>query len=172
MRLARRLVVLLLSLLATSGLLVAPASAAGDDYPYRTSTTGANDRWGFTQRQCVSFVAWREAQARHSLNNATQHWGSALAWDETAARLGFRVSTRPVVGAIAQWNAGERSPWWASGSATANGTLTAGPYGHVGWVKQVNGDGSVVVEQYNMTGSRSYSASRLRAPRYIYYGVG
>jgi surface antigen len=149
------------------------ASASGDDYPWRTSTAYSSpDRWGFTQRQCVSFVAWREAQAGHALNNATQRWGSALSWDEAAIRLGKRISTRPVVGAIAHWNAGERSPWWAYGSATANGYIQAGPYGHVGWVKQVNADGSVLVEQYNMSGSRTYSLTRVKAPRYIYYGVG
>ena len=85
--------------------------------------------------------------------------------------MGVRISSRPVVGAIAQWNAGERSPWWANGSPTANGYIQAGPYGHVGIVKQVNADGSALVEQYNMSGSRSYSITRVKAPRYLYDGV-
>jgi surface antigen len=170
-RLLKRLIVVAAALAAVSVPFATPASAAGDDYPWRTSTVNAPDRWGFTQRQCVSFVAWREAQSGHALNNSTQRWGSALSWDEAAVRLGVRVSTRPVRGAVAHWNAGERSPWWAYGSSTANGYVQAGPYGHVGWVKQVNADGSVLVEQYNMSGNRSYSLTRVKAPRYIYYGV-
>jgi surface antigen len=170
-RLTQRVLVVLAALVAVSAPFATPASAAGDDYPWRASTTNAADRWGFTQRQCVSFVAWREEQAGHPLNNATQRWGNAYSWDEAAARLGEPVSTRPAVGTIAQWNAGERSPWWAYGSATANGYIEAGPYGHVGWVKQVNSDGSVLVEQYNISGNRSYSLSRVKAPRYIYYGM-
>jgi surface antigen len=162
----------IITVLTFIGLVAAPASAAGDDYPWRTSTTNASDSWGFTQRQCVSFVAWREAQAGRAMNNAEQHWGSALSWDEAASRLGVSIGTRPVVGAIAQWNAYERSPWWANGSSTANGWIQAGPYGHVGFVKQVNSDGSAVVEQYNVSGNRSYALTRVKAPRYLYNGVG
>ena len=172
MRLIRRLIVVTAALVAMSAPFATPASAAGDDYPWRTSTTNAADRWGFTQRQCVSFVAWRQAQAGRPLSNSAQRWGSASNWDEAAVRLGVRIGTRPVVGAIAHWNAGERSPWWAYGSATANGTVTAGPYGHVGYVRSVNADGSAVVEQYNMSGNRSYSVTRVKAPRYLYHGVG
>jgi surface antigen len=171
MRLIQRLLVGLTAVMALMTLVASPASASGDDYPWRTSTTNSLDRWGFTQRQCVSFVAWREAQAGREMNNAEQHWGSALNWDEAAARLGVRIGTRPVVGAIAHWNAGERSPWWANGSSTANGYIQAGAYGHVGFVKQVNSDGSALVEQYNLSGNRSYSLTRVKAPRYLYDGV-
>ena len=170
----RRILVLLVSLLCTASVslpLAMPASAAGDDYPYRSSTTNVADRWGFTVRQCVSFVAWREAEAGRPMSNAAQHWGSALSWGQAAARLGVRISTRPVVGAIAQWNANERSAWYANGSSTPNGFVQAGPYGHVGWVKAVYADGSALVEQYNMSGKRTYSTMRLRAPRYLYDGV-
>ena len=171
MRLIQRLLVGLALAMSLTTLVASPASASGDDYPYRTSTTNSLDSWGFTQRQCVSFVAWREAQAGRAMNNAEQHWGSALNWDEAAVRLGVRIGTRPVVGAIAHWNAYERSPLWANGSATANGYIQAGAYGHVGIVKQVNSDGSAVVEQYNLGGTRSYSVTRVKAPRYLYDGV-
>ncbi|MDT7544731.1 MAG: hypothetical protein QOE99_841 [Actinomycetota bacterium] len=173
-RCARRLVAIATSCLAAATFslsLAAPASAAGDDYPYRTATTNAADRWGFTQRQCVSFVAWREAQAGHPVSNVTQHWGSALNWDNAARAGGYWISSRPRVGAIAQWNAGERSSWWANGSPTANGYVQAGPYGHVAWVRSVYADGSALIEQYNMFGNRSYSTMRVKAPRYIYYKV-
>jgi surface antigen len=174
-RRARRLTVLAVTTLSTLALALpladAASAAGGDDYPWRTSTTNAADRWGFTQRQCVSFVAWREAQAGHPTSNSSQHWGSAASWDNTARALGVPISSRPRVGAIAHWNAGERSAWYANGSARPNGTITAGGYGHVGWVRAVYADGSALVEQYNMFGNRSYAAARVKAPRYLYYGV-
>ena len=148
--------------------LVGSAAAAGDDYPYRTATSSTADRWGFTKRQCVSFAAWRLAQAGRPVSNYTQRWGNAYNWNNKAAALGKPVTTRPRVGAIAQWNAYERSAWYANGSTTANGWVRAGGAGHVGVVKYVYADGSVRVEQYNMWGTRSYSTMRVRAPRYLY----
>ena len=141
-----------------------------DDYPYRNATTNATDPWGFTERQCVSFAAFRLSQNGHALNNAQQHWGSALTWDDTARGLGMTVSSTPAVGTIAQWNAGESSPFYSAGSSTANGSFTAGGYGHVGYVKAVYGDGSALVEQYNMGGNRAYSVVRVKAPRYLHIG--
>ena len=41
-----------------------------DDYPYRNqSDYYAIDKWGFTERQCVSFAAWRLAQHGHAISN-------------------------------------------------------------------------------------------------------
>ena len=171
MRALRRLITVAATVLCLSAAFSAAASAAGDDYPYRTATSNVSDRWGFTVRQCVSFVAWREAQAGHPVNNATQHWGSASNWDNTARARGVWISSRPRVGAIAQWNESERSAWYANGSSVANGTFTAGGYGHVAWVRAVYADGSALVEQYNMFGSRNYSTMRVKAPRYLYNGV-
>lgn len=170
----RRILVLLTALLSTAAVslpLATPALAVGDDYPYRAYTNNVADRWGFTVRQCVSFVAWREAQSGHPVNNITQHWGSAVNWDNTARARGIWISSRPRVGAIAQWNAYERSAWYVHGSSTANGSISAGGYGHVAWVRYVYADGSALIEQYNMSGNRSYSTMRVKAPRYLYYGV-
>ena len=163
----QRALVVLALLVGLLGL-AAPAHAAGDDYPYRSATTNANDRWGFTVRQCVSFAAWRLAQAGHPVANSSNVWGSAAHWDDTARAKGVIVTTRPKVGAVAQWNAGERSAWYAPSGGT--GTLTAGPYGHVAWVKWVYSDASVLVEQYNVGGDRAYSTMRVKAPRYLYLG--
>jgi surface antigen len=170
-RALRRLIAVAATVLCLSTAFSSAAFAAGDDYPYRAYTSNASDRWGFTVRQCVSFVAWREAQAGRPLNNATQHWGSALNWDNTARARGVWISTRPRVGAIAHWNAGERSAWYANGSSVPNGSVTAGGYGHVAWVRAVYADGSALIEQYNMFSNRSYSTMRVKAPRYLYYGV-
>ena len=75
------------------------------------------------------------------------------------------VTSRPAVGSVAQWNAGERSTAYVSGSP--RGSFFAGSYGHVAWVTKVWSDGSVTVAQYNGDGSRSYSTMRVRAPRFL-----
>lgn len=138
-----------------------------NDYPYRNqSDFYAIDKWGFTQRQCVSFAAFRLAQKGRTINNR-DNWGSAYSWDEAARRLGHAVTRTPRVGAIAHWNAGESGAYYGKGSATANGKFTAGGYGHVAWVKSIYSDGSVLVEQYNLGGDRSYSVMRVKAPRYL-----
>jgi surface antigen len=139
-----------------------------NDYPYRyQSNYYAVDRWGFTQRQCVSFAAWRLAQHGHAIDNNKDSWGSAYTWDDTARRLGFSVTHTARVGEIAQWNAHEDSPYYGKGASSPNGSFVAGGYGHVGWVMQVYADGSALVEQYNMSNSRSYSVMRVKAPRYL-----
>ena len=137
-----------------------------DAYPYRTDTTNASDPWGFTKRQCVSYVAWRLSEAGRPISNSAQGWGSALDWDDTARQLGYPISSRPFVGAVAQWNANEQSPYWASASSTP-GTFIAGSMGHVAWVTKVYSDGSVLVAQYNGNGDRSYSTMHVKAPRYL-----
>ena len=171
MRLPSRLIVVASTLLALFAATSAPASAAGDDYPWRTDTTSSADRWGFTKRQCVSLVAWRLSQRGAVLSNAGQRWGNALSWDDAARRLGIGIGSKPVVGSIAHWNAGEAGAYYANGSTRPNGTMRAGSYGHVGYVQGVYSDGSVSVAQYNMYGSRSYSVMRVKAPRYLYVKV-
>jgi surface antigen len=143
----------------------APAVHTGNDYPYAGATTNANDKWGFTERQCVSFTAWRLARNGHPLDNGTQNWGSAFHWDDAARAHGVRISTTPHVGAIAQWNVGESSTVWVGGG---QGRFTAGEYGHVGYVAAVYSDGSALIEQYNAQGDRNYSVMRMTAPRYLF----
>lgn len=179
MPLLSRLPALSLACLAALVVLEDPASAAGtatsrtpaarDDYPYRHDTTGAADRWGFSRRQCVSFAAWRLAQQGTPVSAAA--WGSALRWDDAARRAGRRISARPVVGAVAQWNAGERSAYYSPGATRPSGTITASRHGHVGVVRTVYADGSVQLEQYNLRGDRRWAVARLTAPRYLYIGV-
>jgi surface antigen len=146
---------------------VAPVRVS-DGYPWASDTTQGMDPWGFTKRQCVSYAAWRLAGAGRPLDNATQGWGSALDWDDTARRLGYSVSGRPRVGAVAQWDANERSTYWSPGASSPDGRYAAGPSGHVAWVVQVYGDGSVLVAQYNGMGDRAFSTMHVTAPRYLY----
>jgi surface antigen len=49
--------------------------------------------------------------------------------------------------------------------------MVAGVHGHVAWVQHVHTDGSATVAHYNGTGTRTFSTSRVRAPRYLYVGV-
>jgi surface antigen len=142
----------------------APRTSTSTSYPWAGDTSGGNDPWGFTKRQCVSYVAWRLDRAGRSVSTS-RGWGSASGWDDVARRKGITVSSRPTVGSVAQWNAGERSTAYVSGSAS--GSFVAGSYGHVAWVTKVYSDGSVQVAQYNGDGSRSYSTMHVRAPRYL-----
>ena len=154
-----------------SPLLATPASAADsgphDDYPYRTDTTQGSDPWGFTKRQCVSFGAWRLKQAGIPLSNKGNAWGNGEHWDEAARTHHVHLAVTPVVGAVAQWNGLERSRYWAPNGGT--GFVQAGRLGHVGVVLKVYPDKSALIEQYNMSGNRSYSRIRARAPRYLYF---
>ncbi len=171
MRPVRRLLVLVLTVLALAVGTVGPAAAAGDDYPWRTDTTWGADPYGFTKRQCTSFVAWRLAQRGTVLNNAKQGWRDAHYWDDAAYKLRYGRGYKPVVGAIAHWNPSEASAYYSSGSTVANGTFRSGTIGHVAYVQGVYSDGSVSVSQYNMNGSRTYSTMRVKAPRFLYVGI-
>lgn len=170
MRPLRRALVLLPALALCLAGLAVPASA-GDDYPWRLDETWTSDAHGFTKRQCVSFVAWRLAQRSAPLDNGQQAWGSARTWDDAARRLGHGVGTRPVVGAVAQWDAGEVARTYSPGVRRASGLLRAGGHGHVGYVQHVHTDGTATIEHYNGTGSRTYATARVRAPRYLYVAV-
>jgi surface antigen len=169
LRRARGVRGVLIVLLVTVGLLAeaVPARAYTDDYPWKSDTTYSNDSFGFTKRQCVSYAAWRLYKSGHRISNSSGHWGNAYHWDDAARALGKRVTTTPKVGAIAQWNAYERSTYYPSTGGT--GTMTAGRYGHVAWVAAVYSNGSVLVRQYNINGNRSFSQMHVRAPRYIYF---
>lgn len=140
-----------------------------DAYPWARATTNAYDDYGFTRRQCVSYVAWRLALSGRRLSNDGNVWGSALQWDETARAKGVPVSTRPVVGAVAHWNPGETSLVYAPGSSRPSGRFSAGVYGHVAYVTAVYPDGTVQVSQYNLAGDRKFSSLRMTAPRFLLF---
>lgn len=105
-----------------------------------------SDPWKYDVKNCTSFVAWRVNQA-YKLNLVG--WGDAKNWDTMGQKAGYNVNNQPNYGDIAVWNSGN--------------------YGHVAFVTQVNGDGSVNVEQYNKAGKGEYSRqSRVRADTYIH----
>jgi len=108
----------------------------GDDYPFRGSAPDQFDGWGFLTGECTSFVAWRMRQHGIDFTNSMKGglFGHGYMWANNARKLGYRVDNSPSVGAIVYY---DQNAFWA------------GPLGHVAYVAQVNGDGSIVIEEYN-----------------------
>ncbi|WP_433786766.1 CHAP domain-containing protein [Actinomycetospora sp. CA-101289] len=150
---------------------IAPASAAGNDYPYSTAAPGVSDPWGMTERQCTSFVAWRSHQNGQDIPGKTGGRGAWTAdrWDDNAAQLRKKVDRRATVGGFAQWNAHEHVGYTYQGRQYS---MTAGDMGHIAYVASVNADGTVTLQDYNwFGGSRAYGTRTLPAtavPRYIH----
>jgi surface antigen len=150
---------------------VAPAFAAGNDYPYANAGTGVADPWGMTERECTSFVAWRSHQAGHNIPGTTGGYGAWAAdrWDDNAALLHKKVDHTATVGGFAQWNANERRDYTYQGRTFS---MIAGAEGHIAYVASVNPDGTVTLQDYNWFGGpRAYGTDTLPAtavPRYIH----
>ncbi len=115
-----------------------PASVTfTDDYPYKNGDPDKADKWGFFQRECTSFVAWRLNRVKPFSNFMKGgHFGNAMGWDDNARRIGMKVDRKPAVGAVMVRN--------------------SGTYGHVAIVAKV-GKGKIYVEQYNAGGTHRYS---------------
>ena len=132
-----------------------PGCSFADDYPLASApfcpeSTPSDqcpgdtvDPWGFFNRECTSYVAWKLNEAAGTATSPFffsdymmgGHWGDAENWDVNALALGFKVDSVPAVGAIAQWHASDLGP--------------NGAGGHVAYVEAVNLDGSVNVSEYN-----------------------
>ncbi len=141
-------------------------------YPWANDQTNGSDPYGMTMRQCVSFAAWYINAHGTPFGHFTKGpkgvgtFGDASTWDSAARTAGFTVSSRPLVGSIAQWHANEK---YTVTSATGWFAITAGSAGHVAVVTKVYSDGSVDLAQYNLSFNRSFNAlTKVKAPRYIY----
>lgn len=126
---------LLAAMFAMGG--TAYATEGANDYPYAGSTPDQADGWGFSTRECTSFVAWR---VRHDLgiSDFTDGWhggwfGDAGNWAANARNLGIPVDSAPATGSVAVFPPGVDG---------------AGNLGHVAFVLSV-GNGTVTVEDYN-----------------------
>ena len=148
-----------------------PASA----YPYRVGAAPTLDAYRFVTGQCTSFAAWWLDTRGLPLGVLTVGPGgpgvflNASSWDTAARDAGYRVGTRPVVGALAQWHAGERSfehradgRWYQP---------RAGSSGHVAVVVRVLPDGEAEWLDYGVGGRAQLHRGRGFAPRYLYLGV-
>jgi len=130
------------SLYAASG-----ARALGDDYPWATAGYDLSPL-NYYYRQCTDFVAWRlnrdvgsfSAPFRWAWADLTPNGGNASQWKDAWDARGWTVSATPIVGSVAWFG-------WDN---------------HVAYVKTVNEDGSVLVEEYNYV-HRVYSQRTLAA---------
>ncbi|PTX50346.1 CHAP domain-containing protein [Melghirimyces profundicolus] len=112
-------------------------------YPLKNASTSGVDPWGFYNRQCTSFVAWRLNRDGIDFSNTMKggKFGNASNWDDNARKIGYAVNDTPTVGSVAQWNPG------AGGAGSA---------GHVAYVTAVNGS-QVTVEEYNWEVDHGFS---------------
>lgn len=126
---------------------------SNQDDNYTTTTTTSYSRPSFhgganlyTAGQCTYYAF----EKRPDISNT---WGNANNWANAAIQSGYTVNNKPSVGAIMQ--------------------TTAGAYGHVAYVENVNPDGSIQVSEMNYQGegivsARTISASAVHAYNYIH----
>ncbi len=126
----------------------------GPCYNYDWGVNGSPWNWnlgGYGYRNCTDWVAYRVAVAGGHVPSGL---GNAKLWDDRAPSFGLTVSSTPRVGAAAVSNSGF--------------------YGHVMYVEAVNGDGSIVVSDYNRAGTGKYDMNQLSAStasslRFVYF---
>lgn len=142
-------VMLLVTIVASLGVVMSPAAWAGtDDYPPQWRNAAQDsliDSWGYYNRECTSFVAWR----LHSRNGfeMPRAIGNAGSWGTWFAARGYAVNNSPAVGSIAESS------------------------GHVAWVEAVHGDGTVTIEEYNYNYQGTYRERRVAATAFRYIHV-
>jgi len=123
------------------------ARELGDDYPWATAGYDLS-ALNYYYRECTDFVAWRlnrdvgsfSAPFRWAWADLTPNGGNASQWKAAWDDHGWTVSATPVVGSVAWFG-------WDN---------------HVAYVKAVNADGTVLLEEYNYV-NRVYS-QRILAP--------
>lgn len=121
------------------------AREKGDDYPWFSELSnnqgGGISPLNYFYRECVDFVAWRlnrdagvtSAPWLWTWSTLTPSGGNAYQWKRAWIKQGWPTSTTPIAGSVA---------WYS--------------YGHVAYVKSVNGDGTITVEDYNQSGMHIY----------------
>lgn len=102
-----------------------------NNYPWRVGPNDwVADGYGYYEGECVSFAAWAvRSDGLHHISSSSS-LGNADMWHAAV------VDNGPHVGDIAQW------------FDNVNG---AGQSGHVAYVSEVYGDGTIQVEEYNWT---------------------
>jgi surface antigen len=121
------------------------------------STGGSNgnggDGYGYGCRQCASYAAWRVAK---ETGYYPVNWGNAVDFPASAAASGYQVGSTPRPGSLAVMSAAQ----------------AGGPDGHVAWVEAVDGDGTIIVSQYNYNygaGWGLYSEMKLSSAAFYKY---
>jgi surface antigen len=132
------------------------ARAMGDDYPWpyelMEGQGGGLSPLNYYYRECVDFVAWRlnrdagsySAPFKWVWSNLTPFGGNGGQWEYNWEQHGWPVSDTPIKGAVA---------------------YTGG--NHVAYVKSLNADGTITIEEYNyihgMYGQRTMTPASIVA---------
>lgn len=117
---------------ATGNVNIPAGIPGGGGYPGKWANAPLDayvDPWGLYTRECVSYVAWKV----HSTGRYVPHFmgqGNANQWPRTTARHGIPQGSTPRVGSAA--------------------VLMEGRYGHVMYVEEVHGNGTITVSDYNL----------------------
>lgn len=138
-----------------------PASAQGAYGPWGCNyahssdfTAGCTylDSWGMCNRECVSYTAWM-VYSNYGID--VTGFGNANQWPANAQAAGIPTGSTPKVGSVAIYMGGYGDP-----------------YGHAMWVKSVNGDGTITVDQYNLYYDGNFYETTIPASglTYIYFG--
>lgn len=111
------------------------------------------DSWGMYSRQCVSYAAFKVAQAYGNM----PYWGgvgNANQWPGNARAAGIPTGSAPRVGSV--------------------GVVSSGQYGHVAWVEAINPNGTIRISHYNVNWTGNYAVWDNLSPSYfdtyIYFG--
>lgn len=157
------------------GTVMAATGPGGATYPFRgNGLTPTLDAYGFVSGECTSFVAWWLNSRGVPFGVVTVGPGgtgrflNAGGWDAAAASAGFASGDVPVVGAVAQWHAGETSDRVEDGELHRT---RAGTEGHVAVVVRVLADGQAEWLEFGWHGEAVLHRGFGSAPRYLYLGV-
>lgn len=134
-----------------------PATASGNYGPWGCNYAHTSDyvqgcayqdSWGMCNRECVSYTAW---MVYKNYGMDVTGFGNANQWPSHAAADDIPTGTTPRVGSVAIYMGG-----------------SSDPYGHAMWVKSVNGDGSITVDQYNLEYDGNFYETTISAAGLIY----
>ncbi len=138
-----------------------PASAQGPygpwgcNYPHSSDfQPGCSyiDNWGMCNRECVSYTAWM-VYSNYGID--VSGFGNANQWPANAQAVGIPIGTTPKVGSVAIYMGGYGDP-----------------YGHAMWVKSINSNGTITVDQYNLYYDGNFYETTISPAGliYIYFG--
>lgn len=123
-----------------------PAGNWGCDYALDNTI----DNWGMYNRECVSYTAWMV----YKTYGYMPFWGgngNANQWPGDAAAAGIPTGSTPKVNSVAIYMGGPSDPW-----------------GHAMWVKSINGDGTITVDQYNLYYDGNFYETTIPASGLVY----
>jgi surface antigen/peptidoglycan hydrolase CwlO-like protein len=110
------------------------------------------DSWGMCNRECVSYTAWM-VYSNYGID--VTGFGNANQWPANASAAGIPIGYTPKVNSVAIYMGGSSDPW-----------------GHAMWVKSVNSNGTITVDQYNVQYNGNFSEGVVSSAglTYIYFG--